>query len=81
MIVLFYFNRSITVVMSGTHFYVALPSNASLAVFPNNTATSYRVKLPQTIDLDGNWEVGLYSITYPHTWYNLQKYDSHTQVH
>jgi hypothetical protein len=58
MIVLFYFNRSITVVMSGTHFYVALPSNASLAVFPNNTATSYRVKLPQTIDLDGNWEVG-----------------------
>jgi hypothetical protein len=63
--------------MSGTHFYVALPSNASLSTFPDNTTTSYRVKLPQAIDLNGNWEVGLFSITYPHTWYNLQGKSSH----
>ena len=31
------------------------------------------MKLPQTIDLEGNWEVGLYSISYPNTWYTLQK--------
>ena len=58
--------------MSGTHFYLTLPSNASLNEFPNNKATSYRVKLPQSIDLEGVWEVGLYSISYPNTWYTLQ---------
>ena len=57
--------------MSGTHFYLTLPSNASLNEFPNNK-TSYRMKLPQSIDLEGVWEVGLYSISYPNTWYTLQ---------
>ena len=59
--------------MSGTHFYLTLPSNASLNEFPNNKTTSYRLKLPQSIDLEGVWEVGLYSISYPNTWYTLQK--------
>ena len=64
--------------MSGTHFYLTLPSNASSDVFPDNKTTSYRVKLPQTIDLEGNWEVGLYSISYPNTWYTLQEgFDTH----
>ena len=58
--------------MSGTHFYLTLPSNSSLGVFPDNKTTSYRVKLRQTIDLEGNWEVGLYSVSYPNTWYTLQ---------
>ena len=64
--------------MSGTHFYLALPSNASLDVFPDNKTTEYRVKLPQPIDLDGNWEVGLYSISYPHTWYTLRDINADT---
>ena len=59
--------------MSGTHFYLTLPSNASLNEFPSNKTASYRVKLPQSIDLEGVWEVGLYSISYPSTWYTLQK--------
>ena len=59
--------------MSGTHFYLTLPSNAFLNEFPNNKMTSYHVKLPQSIDLEGVWEVGLYSISYPNTWYTLQK--------
>ena len=48
--------------MSGTHFYITLPSNASLNELPNNKTTNYCVKLPQSIDLEGIWEVGLYSI-------------------
>ena len=64
--------------MTGTHFYVTLPSNASSDEFPDNKMTSYRVKLQQTIDMEGNWEVGLYSISYPNTWYTLQKgFDTH----
>ena len=63
--------------MNGTHFYLTLPSNASLSVFPDNTTASYQVKLPQTVELSGDWEVGLYSMTYPRTWYNLQDGDNH----
>ncbi len=59
--------------MIGSHFYLTLPSNASLDVFPNNKTTGYHVKLPKTIDLNGMWEVGLYSISYPYTWYTLSK--------
>ena len=64
--------------MSGTHFYLTLPSNASSDIFPDNKTTSYRVKLPQAINLSGEWEVGLYSINYPRTWYTLDNnFDTH----
>ena len=63
--------------MSGTHFYLTLPSNSSLNVFPDNKTSSYRVKLPQAIDLNGDWEVGLYSISFPSTWYTLQNHENH----
>ena len=49
----------------------------SHAVYPDNKIGSYRLKLPQTIDLEGNWEVGLYSVTYPNTWYTLQFQQNH----
>ena len=36
------------------------------------------MKLLETIDLEENWDVGLYSISYPNTWYTLQKgFDTH----
>ena len=63
--------------MSGAHFYLTLPSNASMDVFPNNKIGSYYVKFQQTFDLNGEWEVGLYSISYPNTWYTLQKQQNH----
>ena len=58
--------------MSGTHFYLTLPSNTSLDVFPNNKTGNYHVKLPQTIYLHGDRELGLYSISYSNTSYTLQ---------
>ena len=63
--------------MSATHFYLTLPSNASLSTFPDNKTSGYRVKLPQAIDLNGDWETGLYSISYPRSWYTLENYDNH----
>ena len=69
----------ISFIMSGRHFYLTLPSNASLDVFPYNKTSDYRVQVPQSIGLDGNWEVGLYSISYPNTWYTLRdiNFDTH----
>lgn len=68
-----FFICTITSMMSGTHFYLMLPSNASPDVYPDTkTGYSYRVKLQQ-VYLHGNWEVGLYSIFYPNTRYTTPK--------
>ena len=58
--------------MELVQFYLHLPSNSSLDTFPNNTLTEYRVGLPQTASLAGDWEVGLTEIRYPHTCNNVQ---------
>lgn len=58
--------------MEVTRFYRHLPSNSSLDKFPNNTLTEYRVCLPQTVRLTGEWEVALTEIHYPHSWNNVQ---------
>ena len=63
--------------MNRTHFYLTLPSNASMDVFPNHKIGSYHVKFPQTIDLHGDCEVGVYCISYPSMWYTLRKFENH----
>ena len=59
--------------MTTSQFYIILPSNSSMAIFPNNTLSEYKVKLPEHVDLAGDWEVGLASITFPRTLYNIRK--------
>jgi hypothetical protein len=58
-------------------FYVTLPSNASMDTYPNNTVTEYATKLPHPLELDGQWEVGLVEMTYPITWYNVERGECH----
>ena len=58
--------------MEVAQFYLHLPCNSSLDKFPNNTLTEYRVGLPQTVSLTGDWEVGLAEIHYPHSWKSVQ---------
>ena len=55
---------------ASSSFYLTLPSNSSLREYPENTLTSYKVKLPHNIVLEGEWEAGLVEIHYPHRWYN-----------
>ena len=62
-------------VMEKTQFYLWLPSNSSMSVFPDNTLSEYRVKLPQCIRLADDWEVAVTEIQYPHTWNNV--HDKH----
>ena len=54
--------------MSQDQFYLTIPSNTP---FPNNTTSSFRVKLPKRIELNGEWEVGLAEIQYPLSWNNV----------
>ena len=45
-------------------FKVYLPSNACPEFFPNNTSTDYYTRFDKPINLHGQWEVGMESITY-----------------
>ena len=58
-----------------THFHLTLPSNSSMDAYPDNTLSSYTVKLPEEIDLTGDWEVGLKEIHFPQSWYNVTQLD------
>ena len=56
-----------------SEFYVTLPSNSSMQYFPDNKTSNFVTKLSRTLQLDGEWEVGLAEIDYLHTWYNIGK--------
>ena len=58
-----------------TDFYLTLPSNASMKMYPDNTLAHYITDWPQRIDLTGEWQCGLAEIQYPHTWYNVTEED------
>lgn len=51
--------------MSNTDFYVTLPSNSGMGVYPDNRPGKYKVNLDHAHDLsDGVWEVGLTEIQF-----------------
>ena len=53
-------------------FYVTLPSHANRREFPNNQANSFKIRLPQPLQLTGGgWQVGLSAISLPDTRVNL----------
>ncbi len=55
-------------------FYITLPSNTKQ--FESNKLNSYRVRLPQRIDLEGSgWELALVEAICPHSWFNFTSED------
>ena len=54
-------------------FYLTLPSNSSMDRKSANNAGHYYTKLPQTIDLSGDYEVGLSEIQFSKSYYNVEK--------
>ena len=49
---------------NGEGFYLTLPNGSSKELFPENTPSEYTTKLPRWVQLKGEWEIGLHSITY-----------------
>lgn len=49
--------------------------------FPDNKLTRFTTKLPQTMELDGTWEVGLSEIHYTHSWYNVKEGEFWLRIH
>jgi len=52
-------------------FYLTLPSNSSMTTFHENSLSDYTTKLPMDMCLEGQWEVGVAEILYPHSWFNM----------
>lgn len=49
-------------------FYVTLPSNSSMDLYPDNTMTEFTILLKEPIKLDVQYEVALVELTYKHSW-------------
>ena len=45
--------------------YVYLVSDGSKAFFPENKVSSFRIKMPRPLILEGTWEIGLIQLTLP----------------
>lgn len=56
--------------------YLVLPSNSSLNVYPNNTVASYQTKLETPITLSGEYECALFELEYTQSWQNIEVEDS-----
>ncbi|GFY22696.1 uncharacterized protein TNCV_2179571 [Trichonephila clavipes] len=54
-------------------FYVTLPSDSSMHSFPENKISHFKTQLPSPVCLNGEWEVGLSEIIYPHSWLNANE--------
>ena len=67
----------LSLTMESQGFYITLPSNASLDVYPNNTLTKYTVRLPRTLYLKEGYEVALAEIMYPVSWETLRHIEGH----
>lgn len=61
--------------MEEDYFYVTLPSNSSMNQYPKNTVTHFTTRLNKSINLEGDWEVGLAEIVYPQSWYTVRQLD------
>lgn len=63
-------------------FYLTLPSNASMGLYPSNKTCSFTTKLPQAIELvgEGDWEIALVEVLYPMSFFNILKDECHVQL-
>ena len=56
----------IIIIIIMSDFYVTLPSDGSMRDFPDNTISTFRTRLPQTMKLqERDWEVALSEVVYP----------------
>lgn len=52
--------------------HLTLPSNSSLKKFPDNVTAEYTTALIGPLQLEGEWEVGLSEISFPHSFYGTR---------
>jgi hypothetical protein len=63
--------------MESTSFYITLPSNASMDIYPNNMKSNFQVRLPRTLYLNSRYEVALSEMQFPVSWKTFNKETSY----
>ena len=61
--------------MEASAFYVTLPANARMDIYPDYTAANYRIHMPKPLCLKNEYEVALVEIQYSDTWMTFTKED------
>ena len=56
-----------------SEFQLKLPSKGSITFSPDSKRTNSTTTLPSPISLEGEWEVALIDVQYPHNWRNITK--------
>ena len=51
------------------------------SIFPITRHRNFVTKLSRTLQLDGEWEVGLGEIDYPDTWYNIREGKNSVEIY
>ena len=55
-------------------FFLTLPSDSSMGMFPNNTQCCFKIHLPKTIHIDKEeWEVALVKLITPTQFLNISE--------
>ena len=55
-------------------FYIVLPSNSSMQLYPDNRISSFKVNLSNPLEFNSSkWEVALSEVQFLHSWYNVRK--------
>lgn len=61
-------------------FYATLPSNIIPDVYEENATSHFKVRLPDRLELHGEWQVALIEISYPNTITNIQPTENWIKV-
>jgi len=64
-------DKHLTAETTLSRFHLTLPSNSSMNYYSENTVARFTTKLPNNIDLDGEWDVGLSEISVPSHVHNV----------
>ncbi len=59
--------------MNNKSYYLTLPSDACMTLYPKNSAAVWTTKLQAPVSLQGRWEIGLVELIYPNSAYNIPK--------
>jgi len=54
-------------------FSLPCESNSSMAIFPDNTVSHFKVNMREPLELNDQWEVALSELQYPCAWDNVRK--------
>ncbi len=61
-------------------FYMTLPSNSSMDIYPENKTSTFTVQIPRYVRMEGEWDVALAEIHYPYSFFTVQEGENKFEI-